>query len=107
MVIINTKLKGKGNVISVLLIFMFLFFWASHQNIVNKFDYKNYKNSIGFTCELNQIFIEYDNVLNFENCKDSYKKDSIYIYNSVDLKANLQSIPFMNLVSNVSLFKPI
>ena len=62
-------------------------------------DYKNYKNSIVFTCELNQIFIEYDNVLNFENCKDSLqKKDSIYIYNSVDLKANLQSIPLMNLV---------
>ena len=100
LVIINTRLKGKGTVISVFLIFMFLFFLGFPSKYSEQMiDYKNYKNSIVFTCELNQIFIEYDNVLNFENCKDSLqKKDSIYKYNSVGLKANLQSIPFTNLV---------
>ena len=90
----------EGTVISVFLIFMFLFFLGFPSKYSEQMiDYKNYKNSIVFTCELNQIFIEYDNVLNFENCKDSLqKKDSIYKYNSVGLKANLQSIPFTNLV---------
>lgn len=100
LVIINTRLKDKGTVFSALLIIMFLFFLGFPSKYSEEMiDYKNYKNSIMITCELNQIFIEYDNLTNFENCKDSLqKKDSIYEYNYLSLKANFQNIPLINLV---------
>ena len=56
------------------LIFMFFFFLGFPSKYSEQMiDYKNYKNSIVFTCNLTKFSFNY-NVLNFENCKDSLQK---------------------------------
>ena len=70
-----------------------------NEDLINE---KNEKNNYIFTCKINQIFIEFDDILNFQNCnteKRGIKNHSEF--SNLNLKLSLKNIPYLSILLSV------
>ena len=91
--------KKYDKVLSFLIILFFTFIIGLptefNENVNNQ---KIQKNNYLFTCEINLAFIEFDEVLNFQNCNSKNRSSSsLEEVKNINLKLNILRIPYFSI----------
>ena len=91
--------KKYDKVLSFLIILFFTFIIGLptefNENINNQ---KIQKNNYLFTCEINLAFIEFDEVLNFQNCNSKNRStSSLEEVKNINLKLSILRIPYFSI----------
>ena len=92
--------KGYDFIFTFLIILFFVFVIGLPTNFNEEvIDKKIEKNSYLFTCEINQIFIEFDEILNYKNC-DIENKNNLTNkkFNNLSLRLSLFRVPYLTIL---------
>ena len=67
-----------------------------NDDVINE---KNVKNNYLITCEVNQVFIEIDDILNFQNCNTENRTvSSSREFSNLNLKLTIKRIPYFSII---------
>ena len=98
--ILLKTIKGYDFIFTFLIILFFLFVIGLPTNFNEEvIDKKIEKNSYLFTYEINQIFIEFDEILNYKNC-DIENKNNLTNkkFNNLSLRLSLLRVPYLTIL---------
>lgn len=95
--------KKYDKALTILLVVFFTFLiglpTSFNEDVINE---KNEKNNYLITCEINQIFIEFDHILNFQNCNKENRRISDFTeFSSLNFKLRIKNIPYFSILSGV------
>ncbi len=98
--ILLKTIKGYDFIFTFLIILFFLFVIGLPTNFNEEvIDKKIEKNSYLFTCEINQIFIEFDEILNYKNCDIENKNNfTNKKFNNLSLRLSLLRVPYLTIL---------
>lgn len=92
--------KKYDRVLTILIVMFFAFIiglpTSFNDDVINE---KNVKNNYLITCEVNQIFIEIDEILNFQNCNTENRTISnSREFSNLNLKLTIKRIPYFSII---------
>ena len=92
--------KGYDFIFTFLIILFFVFVIGLPTNFNEEvIDKKIEKNSYLFTCEINQIFIEFDEILNYKNCDiENQNNLTNKKFNNLSLRLSLFRVPYLTIL---------
>ncbi len=92
--------KGYDFIFTFLIILFFVFVIGLPTNFNEEvIDKKIEKNSYLFTCEINQIFIEFDEILNHKNCDiENQNNLTNKKFNNLSLRLSLFRVPYLTIL---------
>ena len=92
--------KKYDRVFTILIVMFFAFIiglpTSFNDDVINE---KNVKNNYLITCEVNQVFIEIDDILNFQNCNTENRTvSSSREFSNLNLKLTIKRIPYFSII---------